>query len=76
MSAGHHYITAGLGEVPLFIRKGRLLPLAAPCESTKELSYEHFELLGESGSHYSMYCDDGISRDVTASAQTLTLTKE
>ena len=75
MTAGHHYISVGLAEVPMFIRKGHLLPLAAPCECTKELSYDSFELFGEAGASYSLYCDDGISRDTTASARTLILTK-
>ncbi len=75
MTAGHHYITAELGEVPLFIRKGHLLPLAAPCECTKVLSYDSFELFGEAGTSYEMYCDDGISRDTSTSAHTLHFTK-
>ncbi len=75
LASGHHYITAELGEVPLFIRKGHMLPLAAPCECTKELSYDSFELLGEDGTSYEMYCDDGISRDTSASAHMLHFTK-
>lgn len=64
MSAGTHYISCGLSEVPVFIRNGHLLPLAAPCESTSELKFSDFEVLGgdDAGLTYSMYVDDGYTR--------------
>lgn len=64
MSAGWHYISCALTEVPLFIRPGHLLPLAAPCESTSQLDYSTFTLLGEAGKNlsYEMYTDDGYTK--------------
>ncbi len=75
MKAGHHYIPCALNEVPLFIRPGHILPLAPACESTAELDYDHFELLGEVGKGltYDMYTDDGYSRHPATDGTYLTL---
>ena len=34
---GHHFITVGLDEVPVFIRPGRQIPLCEPSESVDQL---------------------------------------
>ena len=73
MAAGHHCIKASVSEVPVFIRKGHLLPLADVCESTAGLSFDHFETIGEPGASYRMHIDDGISRDINKSTRILEL---
>lgn len=75
LTAGDHYIQCELAEVPLFIRKGHLLPLAPACESTRQLRYDAFELLGESGASYSMYTDDGYTRSPETDGKYLCFTK-
>ena len=63
LSKGVHYIRADLDEVPVFIRRGRLLPLCAPARCTDELDASELELLGydEAPASYLLYEDDGIS---------------
>ncbi len=65
LTAGHHYIPLSLREFPLFVRKGQVLPLAAPAESTEELCFNAFTLLGwlTPGTPVTteLYTDDGIS---------------
>ncbi len=61
---GHHFISAELNEVLVFIRKGHALPIAAPASRTEkidysDLKYECYECQGED---YDLYTDDGISR--------------
>lgn len=77
MPAGHHYIPCGLAEVPLFIRCGRILPLAPSCECTVQLDYTSFTVLGEEGKglSYSMYTDDGYTKHPERDGKYLTITK-
>ena len=63
LPAGHHYVEIALNEVPLFIRKGRCIPLAAPAERAEALDTAHMELIGYPGSEYELYEDDGIRKD-------------
>lgn len=42
---GIHYIEAAIDEVPIFIRKGKELPLCAPAQCTAELSEEITEVI-------------------------------
>lgn len=63
LSAGHHYVKIALNEVPLFIRKGRCIPLAAPAECVSALDTAHMDLAGYPGSEYVLYEDDGIHKD-------------
>ena len=64
LEKGDHYIKVGLGEIPVFVRKGHVLPLAKPKEgmgdiSESGLSYICYEA---DPSSYELYSDDGISR--------------
>ncbi len=61
---GDHYIPVSLKEVPLFIRKGHLLPLARGSENTGRLNQQEFTILGYRGvpASYQMYEDDGYTR--------------
>lgn len=45
LEKGLHYITAALNEVPLFIRKGKSVPLAKPALNTAELATENLTYL-------------------------------
>ncbi len=67
LPAGHHYIHCALDEVLLFIRPGRVVPVAASAESTTQLNETDLTLWsylpdGTTGS-YRMYTDDGITTD-------------
>ena len=63
MAAGHHYIQVALNEVPLFVRKGHCIPLAAPAETVDAIDTRNLELLGYEGATYTLYDDDGVSKD-------------
>lgn len=63
LPAGHHYVEIALNEVPLFIRKGKCIPLAEEAEYADAVSTEHLELLGYGGTEYLLYDDDGIGKD-------------
>ena len=64
MEKGDHYVSAQLNEILVFIRKGHVLPLAAPEKGMGEvkasdLSYICYDANPES---YDLYTDDGESR--------------
>lgn len=65
LSAGHHYIEASLTEIVFFLRRGHLLPLAPAAESVKDLDPSHLTLIGylNGPCTYTLYDDDGISKD-------------
>ena len=65
LPAGHHYVKAAADEVIFFLKKGCVLPLAKPAESTARLDGSRLDLIvwpGEDGS-YRLYDDDGISKN-------------
>lgn len=63
LGAGHHYVEIALDEVPMFIRRGRCVPVAEPAECVEEIDTSHLRLLGYAGAEYLLYEDDGISLD-------------
>ncbi|MCI8586704.1 MAG: alpha-glucosidase [Lachnospiraceae bacterium] len=63
LSAGHHYVEIALNEVPLFIRKGKCIPLTEAAEHVEALHTEGMELIGYPGASYLLYEDDGIHKD-------------
>lgn len=63
LPAGHHYVDIALNEVPLFIRKGRCIPLAAPAEHVAALDTAHMAMIGYPDSEYVLYEDDGFHKD-------------
>lgn len=63
LPAGHHYVEIALNEVPLFIRKGRCIPLAAAAECVEALDTEHLTLIGYPDAEYELYDDDGIHKN-------------
>lgn len=64
LEKGHHYVTVGLGEVVVFLRKGHILPLSEGGEYADEADTENLELYGfaDGEASYELYTDDGVSR--------------
>ena len=73
LEAGHHYVEVALNEVPLFIRKGKCIPLAQPAESVEALDTANLEMLGYEGAEYVLYEDDGVHKDYENPANLRTL---
>lgn len=74
MTKGHHFVEIPENEVVFFIRKGKAIPLCKAAQSTNELNREDLELIG-SGNEYTLYTDDGISKDYSNPANLRKLTK-
>ena len=77
LTAGDHYVPCALGEVLLFVRKGRMIPFGESAEHVDRLSGEIRACLafGEEAS-YELYDDDGTSKAVTLSGHTRLLCAE
>ena len=77
LSKGIHYLHAALDEVPVFIRKGKLLPLFRAVQCTDELDTSEPELLSYNSEpcSYLLYEDDGISKaaDLPENYRTLSI---
>ncbi len=43
---GLHYVTVALNEVPLFIKKGKQIPLCRPAMRTRDLNWEELTYIG------------------------------
>lgn len=63
LGKGYHFVEVALNEVPLFIRKGKCIPVAAPAETIDELNEDTIELIGYEGASYELYTDDGVGKD-------------
>lgn len=63
LEKGHHYVEIALNEVPLFIRSGKCIPLAETAEYVEALDTEHLTMLGYEGAEYTLYEDDGVSKE-------------
>ena len=64
LSAGDHYIPAALDEILVFVRKGHVLPLAAPEKGMTATNKNELFSIGYEAdlASYDLYTDDGISR--------------
>ena len=58
-----HYVEVALNEIPLFIRKGKCIPVAEAAECVAALDTENMQLLGYEGAEYTLYEDDGVHKD-------------
>ena len=78
LTKGVHYISVALNEVPLFLRKDRILPLCKSARCTDLLNLNHLELLYYTNSRaaYTLYEDDGISKRQNGKILILTVTKK
>lgn len=63
LEKGVHYVEVALNEIPLFIRKGKCIPVAETAECVAALDTENMQLLGYEGAEYTLYEDDGIHKD-------------
>ena len=67
---GNHYVECKLYETILFLRKGHVLPLIHPEESTARLDYNTIQYLCYEADpkDYFLYNDDGFSRTIDETA--------
>lgn len=63
LEAGHHYVEIALNEVPLFIRKGKCIPVAEAAENVDALDTKNMRLIGYGHAEYVLYEDDGVSKN-------------
>lgn len=63
LTQGHHYVEIAVNEVPLFIRKGRCIPLAEAAECMEKLDTANLKMIGFEHAEYTLYEDDGIGKD-------------
>ena len=59
---GHHYVKIALNEVPLFIKKGKCIPVVDAAESVEQIDMNTLQYIGYEDAVYDLYEDDGISR--------------
>lgn len=64
---GHHYVSAALDEVLLFIRPDKLIPVSVGGECVPQVDFEqvHTIAFAKTEATYDYYWDDGICTDVT-----------
>lgn len=62
LEKGHHYVETALSEVPVYIRKGKCIPIVKAAECVEKLDTEQIEYLGYEGAQYTLYKDDGIHK--------------
>ena len=64
---GHHYISAELDEVLLFIRPDKLIPVSRGGECVPQVDFEDVDTIAfvKTEAVYDYYHDDGICRDAT-----------
>ena len=58
--SGHHYIEIALDEVVIFVRKGKILPLADTAEKVEDVNWDTLELVhfAQPGAVYELYHDN------------------
>ena len=61
LEKGHHYVEIALNEVPLFIRKGKSIPVGTAAETIAEVSNEPLDYIGYADAFYELYDDDGVT---------------
>jgi alpha-glucosidase len=70
---GHHYINIELEQVPIFIKKNRLLILGEPARNVERLNDNHLSVIAfvEDKARYVYYEDDGTTMDYKKSEYNL-----
>lgn len=76
MRKGIHYISVALNEVPMFVKKNHIVPLAAPVETVPELDVDHLDTVGwvTENVSYTLYQDDGYTKDYEAPEHYIAIT--
>ena len=54
-------VEVALNEVPLFIRKGKAIPVADVAQTVKDINPATIRMIGYEGAEYDRYDDDGVS---------------
>ena len=67
MKKGHQWVDLRLHEFPLFIRRGKAMPMAKAAEYVDAIDDTNLTLLGwlDGDTDLTLYDDDGVTRDVT-----------
>lgn len=55
LEQGVHYVEIALNEVPLFIRKGKCIPVADAAQSVPEIDESTIQMVGYADAEYEMY---------------------
>jgi alpha-glucosidase len=61
LEKGHHYVDIALNEVPLFIRKGKCIPVVDFAEYVDAIDMSTKKMIGYENAEYDLYEDDGVS---------------
>lgn len=62
LEKGHHYVDVALNEVPIFVRKGKCIPVVAAAECVNAIDMNTAKMVGYNDADYELYNDDGISK--------------
>lgn len=62
---GDHFISVSMDEIPLFIRKNKMIPFVKPANRTEALDTNHLKLIGfvPEFARYELYEDDGETQN-------------
>ena len=63
MTKGAHFVEIALDEVVLFIRPGKIIPIAKVGQYIEEVNVSPLTTYGYDGCTYELYNDDGVSKD-------------
>jgi len=76
LEKGHHYLDLDLNEMPLFIRRGHVVPFAGAAEYVDAIDEENLMLLGwiDGGVQLPLYTDDGLTTDIDLEKDTTVIT--
>ena len=58
LPAGTHYVDVALNEVPLFVRKGKCIPVADVAETVDAIDYDTIRMVGYEGASYEFREDE------------------
>ncbi len=62
LEKGHHYVEVALTEVPLFIRKDKVIPIVDFAENVEAIDMSTMKGIGYKSAEYELYNDDGVSK--------------
>lgn len=63
MAAGHHFVEVPLAEIILFVRNGKCIPIVDAAECVADIDKSTMQFVGYKNSTYSLYDDDGYTRE-------------